>query len=325
MAYSVGKAVREIKKKTECFYFLSGDDYFLQNFFISNLNKINNFEYKIRYLNFEEDLDVKFFLEETSSVSLFNNKDILVLRNLTKLSNDKKEEILDYLNNPKDSLIAIFISEDFYSKNKFFHSISIKSKTIDTRTPFPNKIREWVEYHLKTQNIVIDYSYLDDIIYANNDEIITIINEIEKLYLENDCKEIRFNNNNNNNNNNNKNIRPWFLQDSLGDKDIKKSIRNSELLKLSGYSIIPIIINLYTFYNHILLSYDNNSSSSYQYGLNKIIVSKLNKYSSNYSKIELMNILIDLKNIDLLVKTTSLYHDNLIYTFMIKICDGYYE
>ena len=324
MAYSVGKAVREIKKKTDYFYFLSGDDYFLQNFFISNLNKINNFEYKVRYLNFEEDLDVIFFLEEISSVSLFNNKDILVLRNLTKLSNDKKEEILDYLNSPKDSLIAIFISEDFYSKNKFFHSLSIKAKTIDTRTPFPNKIREWVKYYLKTQNIVIDYSYLDDIIYANNDEIITIINEVEKLYLENDCKEIRFNNNNNNSNSN-KNIRPWFLQDSLGDKDIKKSIRNIELLQLSGYSIIPIIINLYTFYNHILLSYDNNDSSSYQYGLNKIIVSKLNKYSSNYSKIELMNILIDLKNIDLLVKTTSLYHANLIYTFMIKICDGYYE
>ena len=324
MAYSVGKAVREVKKKTDSSYFLSGNDYFLQNFFISNLNKINNFEYKIRYLNFEEELDIKIFLEEISSVSLFNIKEIFVLRNLVKLSKDNKDYIINYLNNPKDTLISIFVSDDFYSKNKFFHSIAIKSKTIDTRTPFPNKIKEWVKYYVNTKGILIDYSYLDDIISVNNDEIITIINEVEKLYLENGCKEVRVSESNNISTNN-KNIRPWFLQDSLANKNIKQSIYNVELLQYNGYSIIPIIINLYTLYNHMLLSYDNTGSSSYQYGLNKIIVSNMNKYSSNYTKTELMNILIDLKNIDLLAKSTNLNHDNLIYIFMIKICNGYYE
>ena len=38
MVYSVGKAIREIKPNSEKLYLLSGDDYFLQKFFISKLN-----------------------------------------------------------------------------------------------------------------------------------------------------------------------------------------------------------------------------------------------------------------------------------------------
>ena len=44
MAYSVGKAIRELGKKINSIYFLSGDDYFLQNFWryssvVRNSNK----------------------------------------------------------------------------------------------------------------------------------------------------------------------------------------------------------------------------------------------------------------------------------------------
>ena len=324
MAYSVGNAVREVKKQTDNSYFLSGDDYFLQKFFITNLNKINNNEYNTRYLNFSEELDVKIFLEEITSISLFQNKNIFVLSNIEKISKDDKDLILKYLDNPNNSIVTIFTSNDFYSKNKFFSSLTKKMKTIDTRTPFPSKIREWVKYYLKVQKIDIDYSFLDDIIFSNNDEIITIINEVEKLYLENECKKIEFNNDNKLLRSN-KNIRPWFLQDSLGNKNVKKSIRNIELLQYAGYSIIPIIINLYSFFNHMLLSYENSSNTGVsQYGLNKIINSNLNKYLNKYSKSEIMNILIDLKNIDVLIKTTSLNQNNLLYIFIIKICQGYY-
>ena len=75
----------------------------------------------------------------------------------------------------------------------------------------------------------------------------------------------------------------------------------------------------------MLLSYNENTKGVSQYGLNKIINSNMNKYMSNYSKSEIMNILIDLKNLDVLVKTTTLNHNNLLYIFIIKICQGYYE
>ena len=320
MVYSVGKAIREIREKVDSTYFLSGDDYFLQNFFIKNLDKHCNNDYSLHYLNFSEESDINTFFKEISSVSLFSDKNILIVRNVGRISKKNKDEILKYLNNPSDDTIIIFISDDFYSKSKFFHSISSKSKTIDTRTPFPNKIREWVRYYLNINKISIDKIILDDIISSNNDEIITILNEIEKLYLINGCDKISYEENQRISINH-KNIRPWHLIDSIGKKDTSLSIKNFEYLQYGGYQIIPIIIIFYNFFNSMLLHRNNNKNL---YSINKIISNNMPKYSNKYTEGEIMNILIDLKNMDLLVKSSSLNHNNLISIFIIKICQGYY-
>ena len=320
MVYSVGKAIREIRKKVDSIYFLSGDDYFLQFFFIKSLEKHCNDDYELHYLNFEEEPDINIFFKEISSVSLFSDKNILIVRNIGKISKTNKDEILKYLNNPNDDTIIIFISDDFYSKSKFFSSISTKSKTIDTRTPFPNKIREWVKYYLKINKISIDDIILDDIISANNDEIITILNEIEKLYLINECGKISYEENQHISSNH-KNIRPWHLMDSIGKKNIIQSIKNFEYLQYGGYQIIPIIITFYNFFNNMLLYKSNNNNP---YSINKIISNNMPKYSNKFTENEIMNILIDLKNMDLLVKSSNLNHNNLISIFIVKICQSYY-
>ena len=69
MSYSVGKAVRELNNKNDNISYLSGDDYFLQKFFIDSLEKTYSNEYKTRYFNFEEEMDVKIFFEEIVSNS----------------------------------------------------------------------------------------------------------------------------------------------------------------------------------------------------------------------------------------------------------------
>ena len=321
MVYSVGKAIREIRKKVDNTYFLSGDDYFLQNFFIKSLDKHYNNDYSLHYLNFSEDSDVNVFFKEISSVSLFSDKSILIVRNIGKISKKNKDEILKYLNNPSDDTIVIFISDDFYSRSKFFQSISSKSKTIDTRTPFPNKIREWVKYYLNINKISIDKIIVDDIISSNNDEIITILNEIEKLYLINGCDKIAYEEENQRISINHKNIRPWHLIDSIGKKDTSLSIKNFEYLQYGGYQTIPMIIIFYNFFNNMLLHKNNNKNL---YSINKIISNNMPKYSNKYTEDEIMNILVDLKNMDLLVKSSTLNHNNLISIFIIKICQGYY-
>ena len=320
MVYSVGKAIREIREKVDNTYFLSGDDYFLQNFFIKSLDKHCNNDYNLHYLNFSEESDINIFFKEISSVSLFSDKSILIIRNIGKISKRNKDEILKYLNNPSDDTIIIFVSDDFYSKSNFFHSISSKSKTIDTRTPFPNKIREWVKYYLNINNISIDQIIVDDIISANNDEIITILNEIEKLYLINGGDKISYEKNQHISANH-KNIRLWHLIDSIGNKNTDLSIKNFEYLQYGGYQIIPIIITFYNFFNNMLLHKNSNNNL---YSINKIISNNMPKYSNKYTENEIMNILIDLKNMDLLVKSSSLNHNNLISIFIIKICQGYY-
>ena len=64
MAYSVGKGIRLMKNDLSKLYLLSGDDYFLQNFFISKLSELNNNSYIAKYLNLEEENDIKLLLNE---------------------------------------------------------------------------------------------------------------------------------------------------------------------------------------------------------------------------------------------------------------------
>ena len=320
MVYSVGKAIREFNKDTNNNYFLSGDDYFLQSFFIKKIKSYFDDQYDSYYLNFEEESDVNIFFEEISSTSLFVNKSILIIRNILKISKSSKDEILKYLKSPNNDNIIIFVSDDFYSRNQFLNSISSKLKKVDTRTPFPNKLKQWVQYYVNSNNISIDNIILDDIINSNNDEIMTILNEIEKLYLINGCNKISYDKKQHISSNH-KNIRPWQLIDSIGKKDNIYSIKKIEHLQYIGYQVIPLIIILYNFFNNMLL-FKNGIKDLYS--INKIISNNMNKYSNNYTEQEIMNIIIDLKKMDLLVKSSSLNQNNLISVFIIKICQGYY-
>ena len=156
MSYSVGKAIREINSnKISHSYFLSGNDYFLQNFFIKRLTlKLNDIS-SPKYLNFEEETDQKLLLNELENLSLFSNKGLYVIRNFNKISPNLKNTIIQYISKPNSDNIIIFVSDDFYSKNKFLTSIANQSFSVDTRTPFPNKIREWVNYYIKTQMFLL--------------------------------------------------------------------------------------------------------------------------------------------------------------------------
>ena len=71
-----------------------------------------------------------------------------------------------------------------------------------------------------------------------------------------------------------------------------------------------------------MLMYKNNNHNIYS--INKIISNNMLQYSNKYTENEIMNIIIDLKNIDLLIKSSTLNHNNLISIFIIKICQGYY-
>ena len=59
-------------------------------------------------------------------------------------------------------------------------------------------------------------------------------------------------------------------------------------------------------------------------GLNKIINNKMKYYKNKYSIEEISNIIISIKNIDILMKTTSLNAYDMLIILITRICKGYY-
>ena len=322
MEFSVGKAIRSINEEgLKSAYFLRGDDFYLQNFFTKFVNKKFDSSVKVKHIDLSDNNDVELLFNDLSSMSLFSSKNIFSIRNFSKLSKNNKDQLLSYFLNPSDDNVLIFILDDFLLKNKFLKDLHSKCIKVDTNTPFfNNKIRDWVKYYMQINKINLDSYVIDDLINSYGDNIANVINEIEKLFLITRKRDIKIDDYKSSYKN--RNLKVWNLMDSIGKKDLYTSINVFDSLIINGISVIPIVSNLFAFYFMILNSYDNISVNDYR--INKTIQSKVKVYKSQYNESEILNIIIELRNIDVLSKTTSLDTKLLFHPFIVKICKGYY-
>ena len=319
MQVSVGKAIRSIYKDgNKTSYFLLGDDYFLQNMFISKLKDHlkNNFETKYYYLNETNDNDSLF--NNINSVSLFASNTISIIKNFNKVSVKDQSNLLEYIKKTDENNILVFVLDDYMIKNKFSKKISEITGLVDTRTPINNqKIKEWVNYYFKAEEIKIDSSLLDYLVNNFGNDISTIINEVEKYYLMNNNKQIdskalqsEYQS---------KHIKIWHLLNVIGQKKLSESISVYNNLHVNGVSSVPIIMQLYNLFIEMI-----SDGSGYS-RLNKFLSNRLISYKKNYSNKEIMNIIVALRDIDVLFKTSSISNQIVIDSLLVKMCKGHYD
>ena len=316
---SVGQIIRKIQSgEIQPIYALCGNELFLQDFFVDVLKQyfLESSNQSTIY-SLGDDNEEK-FLSELSSISLFDEKKIIIVRQIQKLSKKGREELLEYLLSPNSSLCIILILDNYDSKSSTQKYLESKFTTIDVRVPFNNKIKEWVNYIIKQRKYRMEEGTIEELISIYGDSISHMINEIDKLAIMEGKGSIGINNI--------KLLDPdrefpiWELQDSLGKKDMKKSLIISHSLIRSGIPLTQIVINLTNLFMQLLWSRMGNSKvSGYTYtGLNKIITNNLSKYSRFFSQNEISNILLALKKTDMIIKSTSInniiLNDILIYS-----------
>ena len=322
MDFSVGKAIREINKNgLKPAYFLKGDDSYLQNFFSTYLkNKFDN-NLSIKYIDLNEQIDQEIFFNDLNSPSLFSSKNIFSIRNFSRVTTDDKKNIINYFKNPNNDTILLFVLDDYLVKNKFSKEIYDNCVKIDTSTPFfSSKIKDWAVYYMKKNNIKLDDYILDDLVNSYGDNISNVINEIEKLYLITNKRDVSIDDYKSNYKN--RSLKIWNLMNSLGMKDLDKSIYIFNSLLNNGFTLVPIVASLFDFYFSLLNSFTSDTSAKNM--LNKTIKSKMTLFKQNFSVEEVSNIIIELRNIDIFVKSSSLSAKLLFDPFIVKVCKGYY-
>ena len=325
MANSIKNVINSINKEgLQSSYFLLGDDFFMQKFFINKIrDKSENSDSIIcKYFYLNEDNDLDSFFNAITSLSLFNNNDLFIIKNFNRISKDHQDVLMNYMNNLPANNTIIFILDDFKISNKFSQKISEKTVIVNTQTPRKIKIKNWIKFYYKNEGISIDDNVLKYFIDNYSDDITTIINEIEKHYLFSNDKHINFNLNDENIYYS-KHIKAWNLLDALGRKDIDTSISYYNNLYVNGSSLVFLLILLNNFYFELYsaLNGDRNTYSS----LNSTLKSNMNLYKNNYRIDELVRIFIELRNLDVKIKTTSINEQVLFSSTMIKICNSYYN
>ena len=322
MDISVGKAIREIKKGgLKPAYFLKGDDSYLQKFFINYINNKFDKTTKVKYIDLNDISDQDLFFNDLNSMSLFSSKNIFSIRNFSKLSKNNKEYLIEYFSNPNSDVILLFILDDYMLKNKFSKDIHKKCIQVDTNTPYFNsKIKAWTKYYMQINKIELDNYIIDDLINSYGDNISNVISEVEKLFLITNKRNIKFDDYVSSYKN--RNLKNWHLMDAIASKNIKKSIHVFDSLIINGTPMVSIISNHYSLFFIMLNSLYGNNINDYR--INKTLQSRIPTFNKKYHEEEILNIIIELRNIDILSKTTSLDSNLLFHPFIIKVCKGYY-
>ena len=312
--FSLGQAIKNIRNNNiSNSYFLYGNDIFMQDFFIKEFKKKIKTNSYLYYLGYDQEETI---FNELSNLSLFDSKKIIIIKNINRLTVKSKKKLLDYLSNSKSDNYLILVKNNFDSRNKFIDSLIKKSISIDVRTPFESKMKEWINYIIKKEKFTIqDNKIIEDYIDAYGDNISNVVNYIKIDSLSNNKTKNIYS----------RNYYLWHFQDSIGKKDLNKSIDVFSSLLLNGNSINLIIIYLFSLFEGIYEFLKNKKNSHNNFFINKIIKNRFNIYSRNYSINEIEHIILKLKELDFLSKNSSINTNNSALCLSTNICSGYYE
>jgi len=321
-----GQIIRRIRAgEISPVYTLCGGDPFLEDYIITELRNafLNESGNK---LHFSMDLDPSILLlRELSFISLFEEKRIIIVREIKKFRSDRdRKELMQYIKTPNNDTVLILISEEYDMRNSFLKQLAELSEFMDSRPPFEDEMKKWVRFILKNKQIQITESALGEYIQLYGDSIAHVINEAEKMALTlGEGQEIN-NENSNQLGGNDRLYHLWNLQDSLGRKDLESSLTIIGSLLNNGTTITGIIVSIVFFYQQLLWKKMGRTHPVGYTGINKIITSKIKHYDKRYTHNELIELMQELRKLDVLSKTTSLKDVSLLYPLMVKICQGEY-
>ena len=145
-----GQCIRRIRANNIVpVYALFGGDPFLEDCIIDELSNvvINDSGFKLHFSMDQDLLDS--LLSELSSISLFEEKRIIIVREIKKISSERgRKDLIQYMESSNSNNILVLISEEYDMKNRFLKQISSISELIDVRTPFEAEMKKWVIYFL---------------------------------------------------------------------------------------------------------------------------------------------------------------------------------
>jgi DNA polymerase III delta subunit len=322
---SIGQIIRRIRSgKISPIYTLFGGDSFLEDYFLSELtaNYLQNSNKGI-YYSLDQDSEQKLF-EELSAISMFEDKRVIIVREIKKLRTKQgREDLIQYIQSPNPFITLVIICHEYDFHNSFLKNITKQSEFIDVRTPFNEKMEEWVRYILKKRKIKITNEALRQYIHVYGDSTAHVINEIEKISLMLGNEEIN-EDNFDQIQGHDRVFHLWQLQDSLGKKNLHKSMDICFSLIENQTPIPKILVNLVYLYQQILFRKMGQSKPIGFTGINKIITSNISHYDQGYSYDEIIQLLLELRKVDLLSKSTSLSNGSLLHPLIVKICNNIY-
>ena len=320
---TISETIKNYKNNNIHNYYLVGDDIFLEKFFINQISKkfLADSGSKMLY-HFSVDNE-DYFLNDLQSNSLFDSKKIIICWEINKLSKKAQKDFLDYIqNNPSQDISLIIISPDFRIKNKFITNISSSINTVDIRTPFPNRMKNWIKYYAKSNKFLMTNELIDFYIDCYGDSLSNVINQIDKHRIYSSNERLDISDDYSIHLDNNRKYNYWQFLDSIGHKKLLNSFQIYHSMIENNVSHNYIVNGLSNLFLNIYAKNIYLDMSSDFPIINKILLRNLDRYCSMYNSKEALSVLNDLYEIDKMIKTFQYGINYKMEMLILKVCYG---
>ncbi len=302
-------AIRSVQNNNiNSIYYLKGDDHFLQNFFIEKIcNSIfSGTEINKSFLTPNE-MSGKEIIDNLLFSDLFNAKKLFILRDPQQIKGKPIKDLLDYCSNPFSNHFLVLVNDNYMDKSSFTRSLIKIIDPINVSTPFPTDLYKWARFFFKENDKNADFSVIEEIVENYGDSVFNIKNEIDKLCILIDTKEIKSNDLTISNTWGRRRQR-WELFNFIGKRDLIKSIKLSKEIIGDTETMISLIYSLTSFFQELLYAKMNNGtypgSNSY-IPLSKSIKKNIVPFSEGFTKEKIEKSLRALEKIERKQKTST--------------------
>lgn len=306
-------------------YCIYSTSYILEKKELDNIVKDN--KYSI-YNALEDDLED--ILDNANYVSLFNDINYIVVKNVSWFSsnkkNDNEELLLKYLESPNDSTVLILLlSDKMNGVKKVSKIVKEKYKYIEILDFNQKDLRIEINKYLKSNNIKMDYDSVTYLMNNMNNKYDLIIHELEKVELYGN-KNPTFMDINNIVSRNVLDNNFKFIE-AIMNKNIKEVFNYFDdflLNKNSPIMLFSMLANEYRniyFVKTMLNSRDRSEIMSLLNIKYSFQMDKLTNYSYSFKKEELENYLLEICDLDYKIKQGKISDKRALEMFLLKSCN----
>jgi DNA polymerase-3 subunit delta len=303
-------------------YILGGGDPFFEDFFIEEVGKrvLPAEGNKVIYSLDDDSADT--ILAELSAYHLFQTRQMIVIRQVQRISGAARDELMAYIQKPNPDKCIVLVMEEYQPKKGIQKGIGQIIPIIDARPPFPDKLCTWANYYAKLKDFAIQPDALDLLVDFAGDSAGHLISELEKIFsslkdngtvtrqmVEDQVVPA-------------KSFQLWHLQEAVANRNSEKVLRITVSLLEDGIPSTRIINTLATLFCQLLFVCTSTTSYGVYTGLNSPVTAKLKQMKKLYTVREIEHIIPLLLSKDRELKSTGVKEESVIIGLVASICSG---
>ena len=300
---------KRLQKKIEPCYLVQGEDILLYDEALKLIKNACNLSFEeFNFQKFDDDtFSADLVLDALETLPFASEKKVVLLKNITKFSEDFKKKLVAYLKSPLPSTCLVIF--DFANKFDFLISEKVSAKRLDEES-----LKNIVEEELSKSHKAIKKEALSLLLSYCCDYYSLIKNELKKLsdaptdvITEKDIanmvtKETEYS--------------VFELTEALSKKDAKKAV---ELLSLMDKDTKTFNLILNHFRRLFFVAISKDEDLSKLLNVKEYAIVKAKELSRNFSKIQLKNIYSLLDDVDFYIKNGQMQIENALYYLIFGI------